>query len=61
MTQRIRDLTPFSKHVKCECMTEGVIFTNSFFVIVKKGLNLILLKCEQTGKWPLQLHLIESS
>ncbi len=58
---RIRDLTPFSKHVKCECKTEKFIFTNSFFVIVKKGLDLILLKCEQTGKWPLQLHLIESS
>lgn len=37
------------------------IFTNSFFCDSKKGLNLILLKCEQTGKWPLQLDLIESN
>lgn len=40
--------------------TEGS-FLLIHFCDSQKGLNLILLKCKQTGKWPLQMDLIESS
>ncbi len=59
MTRRIRDLTPFSKHVKCECKDRGFILLIHFCDSQKEVW--ILLKCKQTGKWPLQLDLIESS